>query len=417
MVFRSMLHINDTVRADKERSNRRQSLLSGFMKIYIDITNMLGISFISGIQRVEREIISRFLTFENSDITLLAYSPSINAFRVLDPEEFIKVYKNGSQDVTNLVTPEIMQYDDIPSGAVFFDLDNVWKSRLKRSFLLPILKKNGVKIVTHVYDIIPIQHPQFCDENTVFEFIGYIGSALQYSDLIITSTYANVHALSDLCRKIGIAEKKTVVVGLGCDYNNSEKSPENAEEISEEALTLAESRYILSVGTIEPRKNHKLIVNALDSALSGLDVKFVFAGRFGWNVSELEGRIRNHKLLGDKLFFIEKPNDATVNFLYDNAFAVAFPTLNEGFGLPVIEAFEHGVPVIASDIEVLREVGGELAEYFNPYDKDDFTKCVSELIQNQEKYQKTKNSLKSFVPYTWDESAKRMMDVILELQG
>ena len=103
-----------------------------FMKIYIDISNMLGISFISGIQRVEREIISRMLEYKNADIVLIAYSPAVNAFRIVDSEQFIRVYKNGYQDHTQLVTKKVLQYDEIPSGSIFFDLDNVWKSRLKR---------------------------------------------------------------------------------------------------------------------------------------------------------------------------------------------------------------------------------------------------------------------------------------------
>ncbi len=394
------------------------SLPSDFMKLYIDVTNMLGMRYISGIQRVEHEIISRFLSYKTADITLLAYSPEINAFHILDSDEFAEACKKSSLNKTNLKTEKILQYEEIPSGAVFFDIDNVWKSRLKRSYLLPILKKNAVKIISHVYDINPIQFPSLCDENTVFEFIGYIGSALMYSDLIITSTNANLKAMTELCGIIGIPQPETVVAGLGCDYKETKDTadmPKNAEEISQNIAELVKSRYILSVGTIEPRKNHKLIIDALDDKLSELDIKFVFAGRFGWNVEELKERILNHKLLNKKLFFIESPDDATVNYLYDNAFAVAFPTFNEGFGLPVIEAFQHGVPVLASDIDVLREVGGEYAVYFNPNDKKDFTKCVSELIEDNEKYSRIKNGLKNFVPYTWDESARKMMNSIISV--
>ncbi len=388
-----------------------------FMKIYIDISNMLGISFISGIQRVEREIISRMLEYKNADIVLIAYSPSVNAFRIVDSEQFIRVYKNGSQDHTQLVTKKVLQYDEIPSGSIFFDLDNVWKSRLKRSYLYPILKKSGVKIVTHVYDIIPTQHPQYCDVTTVFQFIAYIGAALQYADMIITSTNANLHAMAELCGKIGIAPPKTVVVGLGCDYSGENTDDEDNEDITDEIRDIASSRYILSVGTIEPRKNHKLIVDALDGGLADLDVKFVFAGRFGWNVANLERRIRGHKLFGDKLVFVQRPSDAVVNYLYKHAYAVAFPTFNEGFGLPVIEAYQHNCPVIASDIEVLREVGGSYAEYFNPNDKNDFTRCVSELLENEQRYTAIKNGIAQYVPYTWDESAKAMFEALSELEN
>ena len=169
------------------------------------------------------------------------------------------------------------------------------------------------------------------------------------------------------------------------------------------------------VGTIEPRKNHSLVIDALENGLAEKGISVIFAGRIGWNVEKLEKRIKSHPLLKKNLFFIEKPNDATVDMLYKNAFAVAFPTFNEGFGLPVIEAFQRGTPVIASDIGVLHEVAGDMAEYFDPTDKDDFIRCVSRLADDENAYKALKDRVKKYVPFTWNQAAEAMENAVMSV--
>ena len=376
--------------------------------VYSDITNLMNVNFLTGIQRVVREIIVRMLKDTNITMKLLAYDECLNAYKLLDNTIFLEYFEDNSGEKKDICTGTIIEFSDIPSGSVFFDIDSVWNSRLKRSWLFPLLKQKGVKIVTQLYDLIPITHPQFTHENTCMNFMVYIGANIEYADLIITSAQATVDALNDLCDKLNRKRKKCIVVPLGADF-----SAKNTEgEIDDEIVNITSNRYILMIGTIEPRKNHSLVIDALENGLADLGINVVFAGRIGWNVSDLEKRIKEHPLLGKNLFFIEKPNDATVDLLYKNAWAVAFPTFNEGFGLPMIEAFCRHTPVIASDIKVLREVGGDLADYFDHYDKDSFIRTVSALADDEEKYLKKKAELEEFVPFTWDDSAKMFASAV-----
>lgn len=385
------------------------------MKIYIDLTNLMTVDFVTGIQRVVREITVRMLRDSRAEIVLMTYSFPKNAFQVLSNERFLAYFSEKQGEKSDILTPQTIAYTEIPTGSVFFDIDSVWNSRLKRSFLFPILKQRGVKIVTQLYDLIPITHPQFSHENTAINFMIYVGANLKYADLIISNAQATVNALNDLTDKMGLERKRAVVVPLGCDFKGSAKSS-SAEEVDPEVKSIAEGKYILMVGTIEPRKNHSLVIDALENGLADKGVKAVFAGRIGWNVDALEQRMKKHPLYGKSLFFVEKPNDATVDHLYKNAFAVAFPTFNEGFGLPVIEAFERGTPVIASDIAVVHEVAGDFADYFDPTDSADLVRCVDKLISDPAEYEKKKAHLKDFVPYTWDQSAVDMMNALLLTQ-
>lgn len=382
--------------------------MNGKTIIYSDITNLMNVDFLTGIQRVVREIVVRMLKKENIILHLLAYDEELNAYKLIRNDIFLEYFVERKGEKEDVISEDVVQFTDIPSGAVFFDIDSVWNSRLKRSWLFPLLKQKGVKIVTQLYDLIPITHPQFAYENTCMNFMIYVGANIRYADLIITSAKATADALDELCDRLGEKRKKCIVVPLGADF--SAKNSE--EEIDENILSAAQGKYILMVGTIEPRKNHSLVIDALDNGLDKLGIKVIFAGRIGWNVDALEKRIKEHPLLGKSLFFIEKPNDAGVDYLYKNAMAVAFPTFNEGFGLPMIEAFCRRTPVIASDIGVLREVGGELAEYFDPYDKDSFIRTVKTLADDEKARQRKKEQLEKFVPFTWDDSADMFVSAV-----
>jgi len=380
------------------------------MKVYIDVSNLIKVNFITGIQRVVREIIVRMLEEPDWELFLIVYSYQVDAFQLVDREKFYERFVESKEETEDLVTATCISYHEIPAGAVFFDLDSVWNSRLKRSYLFPILKQRGVKIVTQLYDVIPVTHPQFCHETTTMNFLLYLGANLQYADLILTSAKATCKALNEITEQIKIAPKKMTVVPLGSDFDK--KGRQKQKEVEESIKKIATGTYILMVGTIEPRKNHRLLLDAFDEELSDLGIKVIFAGRMGWNVKELEERIRNHNLLNRQLFFIRRPEDAVIDYLYKHAFLVAFPTFNEGFGLPVIEALERGTPVIASDIDVLHEVAGDYVDYFDPYEKEDLIRCVKDLLNHPEKYQQRKEHLKEFVPYSWDCAAKEMIAAI-----
>lgn len=383
------------------------------MKIYIELTNLMNANFLTGIQRVVKENAIRMLEERMDDVVLMTYSGEKGSFVLLNKDFFIEYFKYNRCEKKKVTTNRTLDYTKIPAGSVFFDMDSVWHNRLKRSFLYPALKQRGVKIVTLLHDLIPITHPQFCHKNTTMNFMTYAGAVLLHTDLVIATTEATRKVLDKLTDTLGIERKKSVVIPLGSDFSKHIDDDGIAEEPDPEIVELATGKYILMVGTVEPRKNHKLLVDALDAGLADeTDVNIIFAGKIGWNIEEFIERMRNHPLFGKRLFFFEQPNDASIEYLYKNAFAVAFPTFMEGFGLPVIEAFQHNTPVIASNIEVLREIARGFANYFDNSSPEDFIKCVKKLIDNPEEYKKKKDNLKNYVPVTWDSVTAAVLEAI-----
>ncbi|MCR5717942.1 MAG: glycosyltransferase family 4 protein [Oscillospiraceae bacterium] len=386
------------------------------MKFYIDLTNLLNVDFVTGIQRVAREITVRLLKNARHEWHLLYWQDNASIWMELDNAVFLRYFTGETEERGGIITQTPIRPKDIPSGAVFFDIDSVWNARLKRSYLFPQLRQRGVRIVTQLYDLIPITHPQYCHEATTANFILYTGANLRYADLIITNSQATVKALDALTDSLGLERKRSAVVPLSSDFSAASSAKSGREALAAVSEIAAKGKYLLMLGTVEPRKNHKLALDALEQGLAAEGMNLVIAGRIGWNVEALETRIRKHKLLGKQLFFVERPDDAEVDYLYKNAFAVAFPTFNEGFGLPVIEAFLRGTPVVASDIEVLHEVAGDYADYFDPNDPADFTRCVRELMQDESRYAQRREMLKSYHPRTWDDSAAMMMEALSSLE-
>lgn len=384
------------------------------MKIFIDVTNLLEVSFVTGIQRVVREVVIRMLGKRKEEIVLLNYSALYSTYLQVDTDTFLTYYKDKQGDKTDIIIENKVEWEDFKAGDVFFDIDSVWEAFLRRSYLLPILKKRGVRLAVFVHDIIPITDPQYCFGETVFMFMDYIGAYLQHADIIISSTQSTLDAIANLQRKLSMPVTPGYATWLGADFEKQSRS----EVVSEKAIEAAQAgNYVLMVGTIEPRKNHKLVLDAFDNQLFAEKMNLIFAGKIGWNVEELQKRIDKHSKLNKQFFYLSGMNDTSIDYLYNNAFCVAFPTFNEGFGLPMIEAFERKTPVLASDIPVMREVGGENADYFDCHDWKSFANKLMNWMKDEQLYHHMKEKLMQYEPLTWDQVTNNMWTALETLKN
>lgn len=389
------------------------------MRIVIDVTSLIEVVFVSGIQRVVREITTRMVarrSNEDTQFILIAYGIRKLGFYTIPVQKFLDCYQRKVLHSSALSSGDIFSFDELGPGDVFFDIDSVWNNRMRRSFLLPILKNQGVSIAVHVYDIIPILYPQYCDEQTTFRFMDYIGAHLLYADLIIANTESTLRDIKKLAGQLGVETlARRECVPLGADFVQVGENT-RVDAISSEVLALEGSRYLLMVGTIEPRKNYSFILDAYEAVLRAEGFKLVIAGRSGWNIDLLMSRIHNLCRTDDHFLYLDQANDATINYLYEHAFFTVFPTLYEGFGLPIIESFLHRTPVLASDISVLREVGGDFCDYFTSNDKDDLFHILMRYKNDQSLYQARRSRLEQYIPVSWDQSEDLLWNALQRLR-
>ena len=185
------------------------------MQIYIDVSVLTLATFVTGIQRVTREIAVRLIQIGGENIILLHYNAKENTYYRIDNKKFCDYYTKKKGIKSRMITSRRVPLGDIGEDAVFFDLDAAWMGRVKRSYLLPILKGQGARIVAHVYDIISITHPQYCLERGVYNFMDFIGAHLQYADDIIVNA-EGVGSSTEMAKLIELAtgiETRATILG------------------------------------------------------------------------------------------------------------------------------------------------------------------------------------------------------------
>ena len=382
-------------------------------KIYIEVTNLMAVQFVSGIQRVVREVVLRMLREPEVQIVLLVYQGRGTAFSVLDNEAFAEYFAEGRGSRDKISADKMLDITEFEAGSIFFEIDSVWHSKLKRMELYPLLKGKGVRIAVCYQDIIPVMWPQYVERETTVKFLGYITACITHADLFISSTRANLRYLRELMERVGIHRQVPEAVSwLGMDFRTKDQSHQS-ENVRESIRRLSEKgRYLLMVGTVEPRKNHRLVLEACDRKLFDKGLQLVIAGRSGWNIRELEQQLRTHPQLDAALHWIEDANDDEIEYLYSHSYMVVFPSFAEGFGLPIVEACARGIPVITSDHPVMREVGGAFCEYVDPTDADALAECVSSYLAEPDRYQSWRDRLAGYQPCSWDAVEQNMIRAI-----
>ena len=195
---------------------------------------------------------------------------------------------------------------------------------------------------------------------TTLAMRAVVAGAARSADALISGSVA---ARDDVCAVLGLDPARFTVVPHGAG-RAPVVAPAPAGPLRER-LGLGDRRVVLCVGAIRPHKNQRVLVEAL--ARLPEDVSLVLAGVHELGAGELAARAAELGV-GERLHMPGYLPDAEVEALWAMAACLAFPTLGEGFGLPVLEAMRRGVPVACSDIPVLREVGGDVARYFPPAD-------------------------------------------------
>ena len=388
--------------------------MKGLKTVFIDVSILIQTGFLTGIQRVTFEVIERLATYKQElKLVLLAENKEEDGYWELDSDVLFQSYQNNQRPEELKIRKRRLSLDDMArtEAPVFFDLDAAWGCIFTRTRLYPQLKKRNIRIISHVYDVIVISHPQFSSLDTLLTFPPYIAAVIAYSDHIIVNTDYTKQEIQRIAAEHGFRENlRCTVIPLGADFSNSRL---DESRVHEAARKIAETGpYVLTVSTIEPRKNHKLLLDALDQGVADMGIHMVFAGMSGWNVSDLLDRIHNHPLYQKALFHLEGMNDDTIRYLYQHAMMVLFPTFIEGFGLSTIEAIQQGTPVACSDIPVMREVGKEYCDYFRLDEPKDIIDILRYYQEHPEAYETKKAQLKHYKPFTWNDMVDKVIDVI-----
>jgi glycosyltransferase involved in cell wall biosynthesis len=420
--------------------------------VYVDVTNTVTIDFTSGLQRMVREVVAglrgpaggglriipvtqpvedeplRRLTAAE-DAHLAAHPPGGRAgrraddFGVLSPlvravveldavaraRHAVASYRRRRRG-TDPALAALATWP-LPAGSVFLDIEASWQNPGSRVELLPRLRADGVHPAVMIADVMPELFPQWFDMRLLRSFRRWLTSHLEHTELFLTISERTAEDLRTVARRLGATRDIDVrVVPLGADFPVTVPEPV--------ALPPGLDRFLLVVGTLEPRKNQALVLDAFDRLRDRYpDLGVVLVGREGWLVGDLVKRIRTHPELDRRLLWFGGISDAQLAWLYQHAFLSVCPSRYEGLGVPVMEALHHGCPTLCATTGALPEAGAGFTEDIDPDDLDGLVGLLQQHLDDPDHHRAERDRVRGYRAPSWQDTADAVADALRHLAG
>jgi len=273
-------------------------------------------------------------------------------------------------------------------------------------------KVQGGKVVYVMHDLIPIRYPAFCEKESVENYTRWFHETLKVADAYITVSKTVLADIHDYFDEHGLDRGQYAFdhFRLGSDHHAQEEEPLSVRNDVRRVFAGHASVY-LTVSTIEPRKNHSYLLKAFEILWEReIDAVLLIVGKVGWKVDTLIAQIKTHAQYGKKLIMFNDMDDQALRYCYAHAKVFLFPSYTEGFGIPIVESLQVGLPVLASDTPIHREVGEKDIDYFDVSDPDT-------LVERIKAIEKGKIALKDLGKHpvrmtSWRESTEALLSKI-----
>ena len=263
-------------------------------------------------------------------------------------------------------------------------------------------------VVVTVHDIAFRRHPEWFSPRDRLVLAAGIGTAMRQNGAILTISDATK---SDICAEYGIAADRITVTHLAADAGYS---PADDDTDTQALRTLGVTTpYILAVGNLQPRKNLRRLVQAYARLRSQHDIthELVVVGQSQWQTSHLHSTVRELDL-ANVVRLVDYVDASALRSLYRAADIFAYPSLYEGFGLPILEAMACGTPVLTSKVSSMPEVAGEAALLVDPASVVSIADGLMSLIADAAKREDlVKKGLARAKEFCWQDTARKTYDV------
>lgn len=277
----------------------------------------------------------------------------------------------------------------------------------------------NLKTVFFCYDTIPILFPQYCLEDVSNHFSHYFIDIAWTADHIICISKCTRNDLESFYKDSGAPVPKMSVITLGSDIIDRKSTKSN--NFSSKISNITNEDFILYVSTIEKRKNHEILYKAYSYLSRNKQKrlpKLVFVGMVGWGVNELIRDIYNDPYVKDKIIIINDLSDLDLAILYNKSLFTVYPSVYEGWGLPVAESLNNCKFALVSDSSSLREVGKEFVEYIKPWDVYKWADRISFYSNpaNKKILQKKESIIKkAYTRVTWYDTSLAISKIVLKI--
>jgi glycosyltransferase involved in cell wall biosynthesis len=295
----------------------------------------------------------------------------------------------------------------IAPGDRFLGLDLIRDHAGLAGPALRSMRAQGASITFVVYDLLPLQHPEWFPDGMDERFRQWVRLLADCADqaLCISDTVCG-DLRAALAREAPRAELRMASFPLGSDLDAWPRPGAGLRPPP------AGTARFLMVGTVEPRKGHVQVLDAFERLWAqGQACELLIVGHVGWSVASLVERLRGHAEAGRRLHWIEACDDADLLAAYRGSTALLAASFGEGFGLPLVEAAAQGLPVLARDLAVFREVAGVGADYFTGAEAEALAAAITQWLSRWRAGSTADPS--AIGRHSWRESAdalKRILD-------
>lgn len=290
----------------------------------------------------------------------------------------------------------------------YWGKNSVWQAAAKA-------RARGAKTAIVVYDLIPLTHKEFVGERRHENFKKYLQAVIQHADLILAISDTVRAQVQELLPEYGRNLSHSVSVRsftLGAEFRDDDGPVR--DEVQRLFSSNLDQNPFLMVATFDPRKNHEFLLNAFDKLWAkGSPEKLCFIGRVGSLCEPLMQRIDDHPEKNKKLFVYHDISDSELQHCYRHAKGVVFPSVVEGFGLPIVESLRHGRRTMVSDTPIHREVGGQLCEYFTLASVDPLVELIVSPPRS-DRFQLVDSANPISIP-TWQQAACQVLKHCVDL--
>ncbi|MCH8617147.1 glycosyltransferase family 4 protein [Sphingomonas sp. SM33] len=271
---------------------------------------------------------------------------------------------------------------------------NIGHTGLNDPGLRDWVRRADVRPIYFVHDLIPVSHPQYCRAGERERHIERMRTVVETAAGVITNSQATIANLRQFASEVRKPLAPTVAAWLG------------STSLPASSPAPADRPNFVTLGTVEARKNHILLLEVwggLIEKLGSAAPRLTVVGQRGWEAQRAIEML-DREAFGDAVIEISDCDDAELARQLRAARALLFPSFAEGFGMPLIEAFQAGVPAIASDLPVFREIGQGIPDLLDPTDRVAWQRAIEDYSRADSVARNAQlRRLSSFEAPTWDD--------------
>ncbi|WP_290801933.1 glycosyltransferase family 1 protein [Herbiconiux sp.] len=369
--------------------------------VIVDVTDTGRSTFTTGIQRVARETLTRWVGLH--EVQCVSWTQDGRSLHRVTPLEYERATLHPAPESLSGEPPVV-----IPFRATFV-LPEIAVDHERALRIRTIAEFSGSRTVAVGFDTIPVTSAETAGAGMPGAFSKYLATLARFSSVATISSAAQIEYVGwrSMLPSTGLVGPEIVQVDLPAGIG--EVSVETVERVRHD-LELDDVNVVLAVGSHEPRKNHlRLLVAAELRWRQGDQFALVMVGGNSWDTSRFDAMVERLRAAGRPIILLSNASDEVVWSLYRIARFSVFCSLNEGFGLPIVESLASGTPVVTSDFGSMRELGeGYGAVLADPHDAYSMARAMGELLSGDEVLERMRREAENLPLRSWDTYADRL---------